>query len=166
MIIGNRKDISKMKYRTRVAAIIREKNKVLLVKHVHPLSGFEWWVPPGGGLEANDKNIYECAIRETWEETGYKIITGEILYLREFFDTENDTHNTEIFLKGKVEAGELTINNIQGNGPDEHFIKEVCWIDRDEVHQLTVYPEVIKEDSFWEDFGQGKAIRYLGRQEG
>ena len=36
-----------MKNRIRAAAII-DNNKILLVKHVHPITGFEWWVPPGG----------------------------------------------------------------------------------------------------------------------
>lgn len=155
-----------MKYRTRVAAIIRENNKILLVKHSHPVSGFEWWVPPGGGLEHFDRDIYQCAVRETWEETGYNIRTGEILYLREFVDLENNTHNTEIFLRGEVIGGELTFEKVQGNGPDEHYIRDVCWIDKQDVKRLVVFPQIIKEDAFWEDIEELGYTRYLGRQEG
>jgi len=75
-----------MIYRIRVAAIVLQEQKILLVKPVHPKTGFEWWVPPGGGLEELDRNIHDCAIRETWEETGYNIETNEIIYIREFVD--------------------------------------------------------------------------------
>jgi len=155
-----------MKYRTRVAAIIRENDKILLVKHRHPVSGFEWWVPPGGGLEQFDRDIYQCAVRETWEETGYSIRTDEIIYLREFVDLENNTHNTEIFLRGEIIGGELTFENVQGNGPDEHYIRDVCWIDKQDVQSLVVFPQIIKEDVFWKDIEGTGYTRYLGRQEG
>jgi len=155
-----------MKYRVRVAAIIIMNNKILLVKHVHPESGFEWWVPPGGGLEPIDKSIHECAVREVWEETGYNSRTDEILYIREFVDVEDNAHNLEIFLKGKIVSGELTIKNVQGNGPDEHYIKEVRWIDQKEVKDLIVFPEIIKENEIWQDVGGKILTKYLGRQEG
>ena len=95
-----------MVYRIRVSAIILVDNKILLVKHVHPKTGFEWWCPPGGGLESIDKNIHECAMRETWEEIGYNIRTNEILYIREFVDLENNAHNLEIFLN-RIHAASL-----------------------------------------------------------
>lgn len=156
-----------MNHRIRVAAILIEDNKILLVRHVHPKTEFEWWVPPGGGIERTDENLYGCAIRETWEETGYHIETGEIVYIREFFDLENDTLNLEIFIKGKVIGGEITLKNIQGNGSDEFYIKEVRWIDRVEAEDLMIYPEVIKTDEFWKDIkSNNKFIKYLDRQEG
>jgi len=155
-----------MIYRIRVAAIVLQEQKILLVKHVHPKTGFEWWVPPGGGLEELDKNIHDCAIRETREETGYNIETNEILYIREFVDLENCTHNLEIYLKGDVLSGDLSIKNIQGNGPYEHYIKEVCWLDKRQVKELIVFPEIIKQDEFWADTNQKRFTEYLGRQDG
>ena len=155
-----------MRQRIRVAAIITKGDKILLVKHVHPENGFEWWVPPGGGLEEIDKSIHECAIRETWEETGYDIRTMEILYLGEFIDIENETYNLEIFLKGEIIGGELTIKNIQGKGRDEHYIKEVRWIDKEEITKTIVFPEIIKKNEFWIDQGNKRPLRYLGRYEG
>ena len=71
-----------MKNRIRSAAIIIDKNKVLLVKHVNPVTKEEFWVPPGGGIESHDENIFECAKRETHEETGLTIEVEKIIYLR------------------------------------------------------------------------------------
>ena len=58
-----------MNHRIRVATIIINNQKILLVKHVHPETGYAWWVPPGGGLEDKDASIFDCAKREVFEET-------------------------------------------------------------------------------------------------
>lgn len=156
-----------MKQRIRVAVLIVQNNKILLVKHVHPKTKFTWWVPPGGGLEAKDNSLYECAIRETWEETGYHIDTGDILYIREFADKEDMRYNLEIFIKGKIKTGYLTIKNIIGNGPDEDYIKEAKWVDKLELQEINVFPEIIKTEEFWLDYIQNKVCtKYLGKKEG
>ena len=59
-----------MKHRVRAAVIILKDEKLLMVKHINPESGDAWWIPPGGGLEAQDDSIINCAIREVFEETG------------------------------------------------------------------------------------------------
>lgn len=69
-----------MQHRIRAAAIIINDNKILLVKHVHPETGHEWWVPPGGGVEEIDNSIFDCAKRETFEETNLKIDVSRLLY--------------------------------------------------------------------------------------
>lgn len=155
-----------MKNRIRAAAIILNKDKVLLVKHVHPKTEEVWWVPPGGGLEEKDSDIFDCAIRETFEETGLKIDVSKIVYLREFLDYEFNALNLEIFLLGGVIGGELTIDNIYGKGRDEHYIKDVQWFSETDMEQITVYPEILT-DEFWRDrqFGFPTA-KHLGRQIG
>jgi len=43
-----------------VAAIIVDKERILLVRHVHPDSKFAWWVPPESVFkEANLKDKIE-----------------------------------------------------------------------------------------------------------
>ena len=157
----------KMRHRIRVAAILVENHKVLLVKHVHPIFGNEWWVPPGGGVEDKDTTLFDCAKRETWEETGYQIETTEILYIREFLDQEMKAYNLEIFVKAKVIGGEITLENIYGKGQDEHYIKTVQWIDKEDLAKYTVYPEIIKEEEFWEDIEKETVqTKYLGKARG
>lgn len=151
-----------MKQRIRAAAILKENNKILLVKHVHPVSEHEWWVPPGGGIEKHDNSVIDCIIREIYEETGYKIKVEENpIYIREFYDKENVTLNIELFFNAKVISGDLTITNIQGNGPDEHYIKDVKWLTKEEIKYLDVFPEELKDE-----FGENINKIYLGRQIG
>ncbi len=108
----------------------------------------------------------ECAIREAYEETGYHIKTGEILYIREFSDLDLGNHNLEIYLQGEVINGQLTTENIYGNGLDEQYIKEVAWLSENEVQHITVFPEIIKQSEFWKGNAGKGYTKYLGRDEG
>jgi len=155
-----------MKHRIRVAAIIVKDDSILLVKHVHPETKYEWWVPPGGGVENEDNFIFDAARREVWEETGLNVnVIQEFKYIREFFDKENNTLNLEIFVEAEIISGDLTIKNVRGNGKDEDYIKSVKWISKEEVGEYEIFPEIIKEKSFWVK-RQSKVTKYLGRQTG
>lgn len=155
-----------MRHRVRAAALIVENDSILLVQHVHPDSGEVWWVPPGGGVETADVSVFDCARRETFEETGLDVVLDRIVYIREFADNDTDTYHLELFISSSSFSGELTIRHIQGNGPDEHYIKDVQWIHKDDLADMVVYPEIIK-DQFWDDLALGfPETRYLGRADG
>jgi ADP-ribose pyrophosphatase YjhB (NUDIX family) len=153
-----------MKHRIRSAAIIVKDNAVLLVKHKNPENGFEWWVPPGGGLE-DDESIYDCAKRETYEETGLKVELGQILYLREFAESSRAIHQFEIFILANSFTGELTTANVRPQDLDSAYIKDVQFLSKRQMRGLTVFPEILK-DKFWQDFSPGKRleVQYLGLQ--
>src|SRR2546423_1835261 len=51
---------------------------VLLGRGIEPGKG--WWAQPGGFLEV-DETVTECAVRETFEETGLIVKPGEIIGL-------------------------------------------------------------------------------------
>ena len=151
-----------MKHRIRAAGIVIKNNRILLVKHIHPDTGFAWWVPPGGGVEGSDTSILDCIVREVFEETGLTVRVDDTpLFVREFADTENDTLNLEIFFGAEFADGELTIENIRGKGGDEHYIKEVRWFSVEEMAGEIVFPEELKND-----FGRSLEKVYLGRQTG
>ncbi len=156
-----------MKHRIRSAAIIfNEKNEILLVKHVHPNTKYTWWVPPGGGIENEDENIFECAKREAFEETGLSIDLEKIVYIREFKDIENNNYNIEIFILSNRYSGNITTDNIHGKGKDDQFIKEVKWFNKNEIENITVFPEIIK-NKIWDDkYNNFDKIQYIGKQEG
>ena len=152
-----------MRHRVRAAALLVQDEQLLLVQHVHPDTGEVWWVPPGGGVEVSDTSVFDCARRETFEETGLDVTLERIVYIREFADQENQAYHLELFLSSSDFSGNLTIRHIHGNGPDEHFIKDVRWVHRNALQELEVYPEMLK-DVFWDDLAQGfPQTRYLGR---
>lgn len=152
-----------MKHRIRAAALIVNRQRLLLVEHTHPFTGETWWVPPGGGVEPQDDSIFACAARETFEETGLAVALDRIVYIREFLDDEHATLNLELFVLGSTFSGELTTANIRGKGPDEDYIRSARWLHKDDLQTLTVYPEILK-DSFWDDLARGfPQTAYLGR---
>lgn len=150
-----------MRHRIRCAVILVQSSLILLVKHIVPATGEEYWVPPGGGLEDQDESIFSCAVREVFEETGLQVSPGRLVYLREFMDGASNTRNLELFFLGLSFSGELTLANVAGKGPDEYFIQQAAWLSRDELQELTIYPQELKKE-FWEESNCGfSGVRYL-----
>ena len=134
-----------MKARVRVGVLIFKRKKILLVKHVNPISGEEFWVTPGGGVKKEDKNIFVCGMRETYEETGlYVKLSKKIKFVREWYDTENEKIQLELFLLAKEYSGEMTIDNIKGCGADEEWIKELKFLGEKEMKNLNIFPSFLK----------------------
>lgn len=159
-----------MKQRIRVATIITHNDTILLVKHVHPKTGYTWWVPPGGGIKEEDSSIFACAKREVFEETNLKVEASKIIYLREFLDKRDALSRTEgvlnieIFILANSFGGKIKMDNIKGSGPDEQYIKQVEWLSAEEIQNIIVFPEILRDD-FWNDYKEGfPNTKYLGRQ--
>ena len=72
-------------------------NRLLLIKSVLPHTGDICWVPPGGGLEG-DESIFDCAVREAFEEAGIYVELDRIVYLRQFIDKGFGVPNFEVFV--------------------------------------------------------------------
>lgn len=134
-----------MKSRIRVGVIISKKNKLLLIKHVNPSTGEEFWVTPGGGVKKSDKSIFECAKRETFEESGLKIkLSKKIKFIRQWYDEENNRLQLEIFLLAKSFKGNLTMDNLVGQGADEDWIKELKFLSKKDMQLLNIFPVNLK----------------------
>lgn len=151
-----------MIHRIRAAVLIFNGDSLLLVKHVDPDSGFTWWIPPGGGLEDEDRSIFDCAIREVYEESGLRVTLSRPVYFREFHELKAGVRHFEVFFTAESYRGKLTTANIAGSGPDEDFIKEVRWFSRTEITRFTVFPEYLMK-GMWKDFHKGfPEIKFLG----
>jgi len=152
--------------RVRAAVLVPDGDSILLVKHVHPVTGDQWWVPPGGRLEDRDASIVECAQREVFEETGLQVSLGRPVYFREFHDVGVDVRYLEVFFLCAGFHGDLTLDNVAGNGPDDNFIQEVAWVSKERIGELRVYPTELK-DVFWQDRSEGfPQARFLGVHRG
>lgn len=153
-----------MQFRTRVATLIVRDNHLLLVKMVDPDSGFTWWIPPGGRLEADDGSILECAVREVREETGLTVEVSRIVYVGEFVDLPADTHYLELFLWADSNGGEPSLSHIRADELEVEYIKDVTWMTAAECAREQIFPEILR-DQFWVDLASGlPTSRYIGRR--
>lgn len=153
-----------MQHRIRAAAIIVRDERILLVGHHDHERNEQWWVPPGGGMEKVDRNSLDCVHREVLEETGCQLATEPTLaFVREFHDVREGYHHLELFYSADITDGFLHQDGDPGDGPDYIELIGARWLTKSELKNLTVYPEIIKEERFWQLARAGfPSIEYLG----
>ena len=111
-------------YTVGVGAIVRNGNKLLLVKDRFS-TGYKL---PGGHID-NNETIKEALLREVFEETGIKIEFESIVNLGHFTFGQFEESNLYIVCTAKPVSNEITIY-------DSSEIKEAKWMDADEFLNL------------------------------
>jgi ADP-ribose pyrophosphatase YjhB (NUDIX family) len=149
-----------MEHRIRAAALVVNRKRLLLVKHQNPASGAVFWVPPGGGLK-DGESIFDCARRETFEETGLSVKLDRIAYVREFVEVERGRHHLELFILAESWSGALSLRGTAGE-EDEDWVQDARFLSKTRVRDLRVFPSELK-NQFWADLRDGfPHVRYLG----
>ncbi|MBK8558091.1 MAG: NUDIX domain-containing protein [Lewinellaceae bacterium] len=87
-----------MKHRIRVAGILHEAGRILLVEQGNRQMSQTRWSPPGGGLELSDTDIYAGVVREVREETGLDVKPGSLRYISEFYHQRLDVLMLELWI--------------------------------------------------------------------
>jgi len=115
--------------------------KILLVKHRKNGK----WTQPGGHIE-NDETPEECALRESYEETGIKIkLIGERFPREEDFirplgiqknrNNRGDLHIDIIYPAIPVnEEAEYVLNADESDG--------IGWFSRNDLDKIEVFPDI------------------------
>lgn len=109
--------------KSRVRAIVKRGNELLLVKHKGPNGlPYDTWALPGGGIEDGEM-LLDAMEREMIEETGIKPVVGKLMYVHQFkyqgkyegpeffFEVKNVDDYTEIDLSGTTH-GEAEIAQV------------------------------------------------------
>ena len=96
-----------MRYGISAAALIVRQKQLLLVNH-RKNGQYDFWVPPGGKLQ-DTESIFDCARRETMEETGLSVELDRIIYIVEY--AEPGYHFCKFFIRCKRFDGTLTLAN-------------------------------------------------------
>lgn len=125
-----------MKRTIRIAtrAIILHNDKLLLVNAWKGRS--DLWCAPGGGAELHS-SLPDNLIREVMEETGLTVRVGAPCLINEFHDPHGDFHQTDIYFRCEITAGEIDDNWIDPEG----IVTRRKWASRDEVQRLRVKPD-------------------------
>lgn len=146
-----------MRYGISAASIIVRERRVLLVRHYRK-DEFDFWLPPGGGLEG-EESIFDCAKRETFEETGLRVQPNRIVYIQEF--VEPGYHFCKFFILCRASSDDLTLDHKEA---EEHHLIDAKFWPEEEVKAVTTHPEIL-QDLFWTDLDAGfPEVRYLGLQ--
>lgn len=135
------------------AIVLDDSKRMLLVRQHH--DGRDIWMVPGGGIEEGE-NAAEAAIREVEEETGLHIAVDGLLWHVEEV-SERGQRFVNFFL-GHVDGDiqRLELGYDPELAEDAQVLREVAFLDREDVAKLEVlYPEYLK-DEFWQLLDSGK----------
>lgn len=136
-----------MKRPIRIAtrAIILHDDRLLLVNAWKGRS--DLWCAPGGGAELHS-SLPENLIREVKEETGLTVSVGEPCLINEFHDPKSDFHQTDIYFRCVITAGEVSNTWIDPEG----IVTQRKWATREDMRQLRVKPDSLAAVA-WEEVG-------------
>jgi len=121
--------------RIRLAGVVVRRDKLLLVKHQR--NGREYYLLPGGGLEWGESCESGLA-REFLEELSVKVSVGPLLLVSESIEPRGRRHILNLTFHVRIKGGILKLN------PDRR-LRAVRWVTRQELVQLTFYPEIRRE---------------------
>jgi 8-oxo-dGTP diphosphatase len=139
-----------METRIRVAALIIDEGRVLLVSTKKGREGF--LVPPGGGLEPPE-TVAEAVVREAFEEADLQISCESLVGYR------------EVLYKGRFElelyfAAEL-LQNPASVGSVSEENRQVCWVELSALPETPHFPEGLV--TLCQHQKEGGEPLYLGR---
>ncbi|MFI5865292.1 NUDIX hydrolase [Streptomyces sp. NPDC051546] len=132
------------------AVVVDDAGRVLLQRRTD--NGM--WAPPGGRMEVGE-SLADCAVRETFEETGVTVeITGIVgTYSNPghvfSYDDGEVRQEFSICLLARPTGGSLRVS-------DESF--EVAWFAPDAVDGLPMVPSIRKRLDDWRS-GHGPVVR-------
>ena len=116
-----------------------ETKKILLVRH----KKFDKWVQPGGHIE-EEETPEECAVRETYEETGIKV-----RLLGNRFPREDDFIRPLAVQKNRNKEGYMHIDFVYLAVPLTHEIDysnpentDIKWFTRNELENISVFNDI------------------------
>jgi len=125
-----------MDMKPRAAAIIKDRGRILLIHRIK--EGREYWVLPGGSIEAGESEMDACH-REVREETGLSIrILGLLVRIENRGRTE--TYFRAIPTGGKLELGEP--ERSRQSSTNRYGLE---WVDQGKFREINFQPKQMKE---------------------
>ncbi|MFB3894976.1 MAG: NUDIX domain-containing protein [bacterium] len=121
--------------RIRIAVIIIQDRKILLVKH-HKYEK-EYWLLPGGGLE-HGETIEFCAKRELKEEANLEIELGDLVLVNESIPPDKHRHVLNLCYWAKLIGGEIKVGK-------DGVLVDAQFVPIDQIPGLKMYPNIKKE---------------------
>ena len=125
----------KIRPRVRVAGILIEDDRILLIEHTK--NNKKYWLVPGGGVDWGE-SAAEALIREFKEETSLDIEVEKFLFISETIAPDKQKHVINLYFKiKKVENS----SNIMKLG-EEKILTDLRFIPEDEIKNIKLYPNI------------------------
>ena len=121
--------------RVRVAGILIEDDKILLIEHLK--KDKRYWLVPGGGVDWGESTA-EALIREYKEETNLDISVEKFLFLSETIAPDKQKHVINLYFQIKVLKN--SIENMQLG--DEKNLTDLRFITKNEIENIKLYPNI------------------------
>ena len=121
--------------RIRVAGILIEDNKILLIQH-HK-NDKKYWLIPGGG-NACGETTKEALIREYKEETNMDIEVDEFLFFSETISPDKKRHVLNLFYKIHRNNKNDSIIKLG----EEAVLTDLKFVTKEELETMTIYPNI------------------------
>lgn len=153
-----------METRIVTRVIIYKDGKILLSRN----EGANHWYPGGGGLEDNE-TLTECVIREVLEETGQEVKVIDLMYVQEFYFSENERSLEFFYLASPTAESADNFNHHDTDESGNLKIEENRWFSEEEIKRedIKIFPEFVR-NNFWEDiknFNKNYQRFYIGKKE-
>lgn len=139
------------KVRIRVAAIIIEDSKILMV--AHKKKDRIYWLPPGGGVNFGE-SLEDALKREIAEEVNINVAVGVPEIICDSIDPSGRRHVVNVCFRAQRISGDLRIGR-------EKRLYDYDYFDEKSIQEIDVYPPIKKELS--EILKGNKTELYLGR---
>jgi 8-oxo-dGTP diphosphatase len=136
-----------LKHRISVGALVVKDHRLLLVRH-YRAGKYDFWAPPGGGVEG-DEELTAAAERETFEETQIRVKAHRLAYIDELIDDSGRI--VKFWYAADYLSGEI---NVHANPAMDEAITEAGWVPRDGLPSGHVFPALLR-DAFWDDLAAG-----------
>jgi len=147
-----------MRHRIAAGALVVRDDRLLLVHHWRE-GGYDFWVPPGGGIIGAEA-LAEAAVREVAEETGLVVEATALAYIDELLIS--GTRQCKFWYLAHIVGGTLTTASAAAQA--EHIV-EARFVGEDEMGGKTVFPPVVRDD-FWAHLRAGfERPRFIGVRE-
>lgn len=124
-------------------AVVDEKAMLLMVSQQH--EGREIWMLPGGGIEAGETAL-EAARREVFEETGLKIVVGDLIWHVEEVSPHRGQRFVNYFL-AKIAGGSLKLGRDPELSESDQVLRQIRFMNRTEIDSVDhLYPPFLKRE--------------------
>ena len=125
----------KIRPRVRVAGILIEDGRILLIEHTK--NDKKYWLVPGGGVDWGE-SASAALIREFKEETSLDIEVEKFLFISETIAPDRQKHVINLYFKiKKVENS----SNIMKLG-EEEMLTDLRFIPEGEIKNIKLYPNI------------------------